>query len=92
MMCQDSKWFKERFEDVLCTGDGNGSAVSWKVLGGSACSRAVQALNVVKVGRPPLLCQTERMLSSSISASGLHVDLLKSVHEMLPILPIRQLV
>ena len=32
------------------------------------------------------------MLSSFTSASGLHVDMLKSVHVMLPKLPIRQLV
>lgn len=88
-MCHASKWFKERFEDVLCTGDGNGSAVSWKVLGGSACDIAVQVLNVLKVGRPFPLCQTQRMLSSSTSASGLHVDILKSVHVMLPKLQVR---
>ena len=32
------------------------------------------------------------MLSSSTSASGLHVDILKSMHVMLPKLPIRLLV
>ena len=63
-------------------------------MGGSACgiaSRAPALLDVLKGGRPHLLCQTERMLSSSTSASGLHVDILKSVHVMLPKLPIRQL-
>ena len=77
-------------EDVFCTGDGTGSAVSWKVVGGSACDIAVQALNVLEVGRPPPLCQIERMLSSSTSASGLHVDILTSVHVLLP--KLRQLV
>ena len=76
----------------MCTGDGNGAAVSWEVIGGSACGIAVQTLNVLKVGWPPPLCQTEGMLSSSTSASGLPADTLKSVHVMLPKLPVRQLV
>ena len=61
-------------------------------MGGSACGIAVQALDILKVGRPPPLCQTERMLSSSTSVSGLHVDILESMHVMLTKLPVRQLV
>ena len=80
--CQNGVSFliasKERFEDVLCTDDGNGAAVGCKVMGRSACSIAVQALNVLKVGRSLPLCQIERMLSSTTSASGLHIDILKS--------------
>ena len=45
-----------------------------------------------KVGRPPPLCKTERMLSSSTSASGLHLDILKSVHVTLSKPSVRQLV
>ena len=47
---------------------------------------------VLKVSRPPALCQTERMLSSFTSASDLHVDILESVRVMLPELTVRQLV
>ena len=43
--------FKERFEDVLCTDDGNDAVGCVKVMGRSACSIAVQALNVLQVGR-----------------------------------------
>ena len=49
------KGYKNRFEGVLCTGDGYGAAVSWKVMGGSACGIALQALKVLKVGGPPPL-------------------------------------
>ena len=86
---------------VLCTRDGDGAAVSWEVVGGSACGIAVQTLNVLQVGWPPRppptppLCQIEGMLSSPTSASGLPADILKSVHVMLqnlPVLPVRQLV
>ena len=85
--CQ--QMFQGAPEDVLCTGDGNGAAVSWGVMGGSACGIAVQTLNVLKVGWPPPLCRPEGMLSSSTSASGLPADILKSVHVMLPNLPVR---
>ena len=84
--------FQGALEDVLCTGDGNGSAVGWKVMGGSACGIAVQALNARTVGRPPPLSQNERMLSLLTSFSGLHVDILKSVQVKLPRLPVRLLV
>ena len=61
-------------------------------MGDSACGIAVQVLSVLKVGRQPPLSQTERMLSSSTSASGLHADLLTSLPVMLPKVPVRQLV
>ena len=38
--CQ--QMFQGAPEDVLCTGDGNGAEVSWKVTGGSACGIAVR--------------------------------------------------
>ena len=76
----------------MCTGDGNGAAISCKVMGGSACGIAVQVLDVFKVGRPPPLCQTEQMLSYFTSISDLQVELLKAVHVMLPKIPVRQLV
>ena len=87
LICHASKCLKERFEDVLCTGDGNGAAASWKVKGGSACG-IVQAFNILKVGGPLPLCQTERMLSSSTLASGLHVDILRYVPVTLHKVPV----
>ena len=75
----------ERREDFMPTGDvsdGNGAAISWKVAGSFACGIAVQTLEVVRVGRPPILHKFDHVLFCSTSASGLPT--LKSVDVMLP--------
>ena len=53
--------------------------------GGKSCLQHSSA-DALKAGRPPPLCQSDCMLSSPTSASGLHADIL------LPKLPVRQLV